>query len=269
MSEYEIIIKASTGSVTIPSEGWDAKLFISLDAHRRKKTFSLMKSYRRSSDIIGEIRRGSTVFGSYSPAGPLSTRKLSRYEMICGKEYTGQPGKRQTVELLEAVNSLLEQINQEFEALSVEYGVSVPLWKQHLRIPGGYEDPSVYKGHGPLRIWWCSFFAGLKFPDDPHPYTLWANFGVLDLIKHDPITGDEIERKDIRSCNVLHPINTAEIRIFRLTHDLKPLRDGLVKLRELLQITPDETVTIVTERVKGYQEPEIVPDEFWTPPTKI
>jgi hypothetical protein len=182
--------------------------------------------------------------------------------MIFGREQTGTIETRRTAQLLKAVTSLLEQVERESDALATEYGVSVPLKDPSLRTPGAYEDPDVYFGYGPLAISWSYFLSGLRFAGDPHPYTLWANFGVLDLIKHDPLSGDELERSDIRSCTTLHPANTAEIRIFRNTRDLWPFRNSLATTRELLLKTSAETVSIMVARgqLSGYET--IVPDEF-------
>ncbi len=257
ISGDSLVVWSPAGKTSIPCEPWIVTLVLSLDRRRRKRRFSLTKSHRAVSYTINGVRGGATEFASFS-----SRRTASRFDTLFGVEQNATIETRGTDQLLKAVTSLLEQAEREFDALAVEYGVSVPLGDPSLRTPGVYEHPDVYFGYGPLAISWSYFFSGLRFAGDPHPYTLWANFGVLDLIKHDPLSGDEIERSDIRSCTTLHPVNTAEIRIFRNTRDLWPLRNSLVTTRELLLKTSAETVSIMVARgqLSGYEM--IVPDEF-------
>jgi hypothetical protein len=146
-------------------------------------------------------------------------------------------------------------------AIAYEYGISIDQRDAPLRIPGHNEDLAVYRRYQPLTPHWSYFYSCLRFPEDEHLYTLWSGYGILDLIKHDMKTGEEIERTDIRSCNVLRPANTSEIRVCRRKHDFAPFRDGLMRLRDFLQNTSEQVVTLVTKYGEAYEGERLIFDK--------
>jgi hypothetical protein len=249
---YRDIYTTASESVVVPSNGYVLDMALALGRRLRRTPVSAAKAPRGVSmvSVTGEIRWG--LARSYGRGS--SGRKLSRDEMILGAdEQMGTIVERQVTEMLAAVNSLLEQMDELWEDIAYEYGISIDRKNPPLRIPGRNEDPTVYREYQPLAPKWSYFFSRLRFPEDEHLYTLWSDYGILDLIKHDTNAGDEIERTDIRSYNVLRPANTSEIRIFRRKHKFAPFRDGLVRLRDLLQSTPERIVTLVTRYGEVYE----------------
>lgn len=240
---YVYIYRTSAGSVSVPAGSLEIEVVSSLDARRRRKRMSL-KTFCGGNAVTKEIRSGSTQLLSLHS----SAKRPPRREMLYGWGQAGTVIERAATDLLEAVSSLLQQMEEYGDDLAIEYGVFMnerdPVL--HLVSPDRFEtEPSPEQLRISLPCCWSSFYSGLRLPDDPHPYTIWASFGILDWIKHDPQTLLEIERSDIRSWERFKPANAGEIRIFRQTHDLTPLRTRLLKLRNLLQTTPDETVAMM------------------------
>lgn len=232
---FSSIYRASNGSVGVPAGIVETEVLLSLDVRRRRRRFSIKKTLRDFK--IGEIRFGST----------LPEKPSHRLDVLGGPAQTGTVVSKNTTRLLEAVRSYLQEMDKQWHGLEVEYGLTVVLDAPTRSSFRSHED----KSHVDIKRvldppLWNGYLAGLQFSDDLNPYTLWSCFGVLDLIKHDPDSGDEIDRTDIRSHKVFRPTNAGEVRVLRDVHDLNPLRDGLLKLRDLLETTPDEIVEMMT-----------------------
>lgn len=257
---YKDIYATASESVVVPTNNYVLSMVLSLGRRVRRTRVSAAKVPRGVSmvSVTGEIRWGlGRSFGRSS-----SGKKLSRDELIFGgDEQMKTIVERQVPELLVGVNSLLEQMNELWDDIAYEYGISIDQRNPPLRIPGRNEDPTVYREYQPLAPDWSYFFSRLRFPEDQHLYTLWSDYGILDLIKHDESTGGEIERTDIRSYNVLRPANTSEIRVFRRKHSFAPFRNGLLRLRDLLQRTPERTVTLVTRYGDAYEGKSLIQEK--------
>lgn len=236
--------ETSVGSVSLPAA---VEMVYSMDA-RRRRGLSLKSLQRQGMGLSDEVSWGSTI--SCLPRSSHS-RKPPRRDILFGNEPAGRLVRRRVPDVLGATVSLIRQIDQLWEELTTEYGVFMNLRDPVLH----FVDPDDFETDFPEfetapDASWNRFFAGLRFPDDPHLYTLWASFGMLDLMKHDPRTGKESARQDVRSRQEIRPLNAGEIRVFRRTCDWQPLHAKLTELRELLENTADDTVAI-TAMSKG------------------
>ncbi len=241
-ADFAYVFKVATGTVSVPAGLIEMKVTWALDARRRRRKPLSLDSMRAVFTQSGELKCGSTELRYFYSLKSRSSRKPTRGEMIFGRAQMGEIVERRTQDVLAAVNSMLEDIEAGGDALATEYGLPFVLTERVVDISGLRVDrgePGSCAKSDPV---WSAFIAGLRFADDPHAYTAWAGCGMLDLIKHDPATGKETDRADIRSREVLQTVNAGEIPVFRRPLDLQPLRTGLAKLRELLQTTPDETV---------------------------
>jgi hypothetical protein len=144
------------------------------------------------------------------------------------------------------VNTWLDEIEEDPQALGIEYGLSIDFCGRPITLGDSRVKPLASGSSADPIPGWSYFIAGLQFPEDPHPYTAWASFGMLDLIKHDPTTGKEIDRTDIRSRETVQSANAREIQVFRRHHDLEPLRLGLHRLRATLQNASENMVAVTS-----------------------
>jgi hypothetical protein len=238
------IYRTSTGSVSVPANV-EIGIVKSLDARLRQKALSL-KSFRGGRALTKEIRSGCTeLLSPFHSSG----KTLPRRSVLFGKVNEGKILQRRRVELLGAVESLIRQMEEYGDDLAIEYGIFVNERDPVMQLvpPELYErPPSAHYVEVSIPNLGSDFYTSVRFADDPHPYTFWSSFGVLDRIKHDSQTLVEIERTDIRSCKeTLYPVNAGEIRFFHKNHDLTLLRTRLKKLCDLLKAASDEIVEMM------------------------
>jgi hypothetical protein len=242
---FVYIYRASIGSVSVPASR-ECGVVKSLDARLRPKRLSL-RTFRGGHALTEEIRSGGTCL--LSPYHPSIGKNLPRRSILFGNVLEGKILQRRKVELLWAVESLLRQLEEYGDDLAIEYGIFVNERDPVMQLvpPELYErPPSAHYINVTIPNLGSDFYTGVRFADDPHPFTFWSSFGVLDRIKHDPLTLVEIERTDMRSCEeTLHPVNAGEIHFFRKNHDLTLLRTRLKKLCDLLKAAPDEIVEMM------------------------
>src|SRR5262245_40349538 len=106
-SNYTYIYRTSSGAVSLPAGDVELSVVWSLDARRHRKPISL-STFRGGCAINKEIRSGSTgLLLRHS-----KTRKPPRREIVYAHETVGTIVERKAVELLEAVESLLQQLEE-------------------------------------------------------------------------------------------------------------------------------------------------------------
>lgn len=218
-------------------------LFWSLDARLRKRRLTLRTLLGSTAAVSEDLRMGSTHL-YYASTRRSSSRTPKRCDIVFPPVEMGTVVQRPTSTLANAVNSLIQQIDSDSEALGVEYGILLDLSGRAVNI-GGFEVPQVPPSRPEDNPRWSGFVAGVRLSADSPSCTIWANFGMLDLIKHDCSTGKEIDRSDIRHYDALETANAGRIGFVRRTCGFGLLRGRLQNLRELTLHTEDENVQIM------------------------
>jgi hypothetical protein len=242
---FIFVYKIGEKTVGVPAGIIEMAVGSCLDARRGKRPLSL-KALRHVIAVSEGIRWGSTQLHYLSRHRSSSSRKPMPWNTIFGTGQVGTIVQRPVSQLLDAVNTWLDEIEKDPQAVGIEYGLSIDFCGRSLSMGGSRVKPQASSSSADSIPGWSYFIAGLQFREDPHPYTAWASFGMLDLIKHDPTTGKEIDRTDIRSRETVQSANAGDIQVFRRTHDLEPLRLGLHRLRETLQNASEDMVAVTS-----------------------
>ncbi len=267
------IYRTRDGAVSVPAGDVELHAIWALDARRRRRRLSL-KTFRGGHAVTKEIRSGSTgLLLRHS-----RSKKPPRREILFAHANIGTIVQRTTSELLHAVVSLIDQIQATGDDLAVEFGIVMNIRDPVLSCvsPDRYTVVlSTREIEAAKQCCWSNFYTGIRFPNDPHSYSFWSGYGVLDRIKHEPHTLLEIERSDIRSCEVkLCPINAGRMRFFHQAHDLNALRIALAKLRDFLEGISDATVEMMAvpigrsrEQYESLGAPTYEQRGFWPLPS--
>jgi hypothetical protein len=187
----------------------------------RRIPVGLDLSYVASNDQL-DIRLSQADWNLLNIVGKSCPNEL---EIISGVEDFGEERREKRLELLKAVETVLERLNSDSARLRYVYELAI--------VEGPYAGVT---GSGMV--------SGIRIGEDGFVYAIEGGLGRCNLIKQGVGPdgwGIDLEKKDIRGLETLQTDNLGEIKITRKKKGTR-LKEALKQIKDFLSRNPDENI---------------------------